>query len=58
MTNQKHGVEIVARRCHGRRARSPSIPGEDGSVVVGKILDKEQLQYGFDAQNGEYKATS
>jgi chaperonin GroEL len=27
--------------------------GEDGSVVVGKILDKEQYDYGFDAQNGE-----
>jgi chaperonin GroEL len=28
--------------------------GEDGSVVVGKILDKEQYNYGFDAQSGEY----
>ena len=28
--------------------------GEDGSVVVGKILDKDQYNYGFDAQNGEY----
>jgi len=28
--------------------------GEDGSVVVRKILDKEQYNYGFDAQNGEY----
>jgi chaperonin GroEL len=23
-------------------------------VVVGKILDKEQYNFGFDAQNGEY----
>ena len=28
--------------------------GEDGSVVVGKILDKDQYNFGFDAQNGEY----
>ena len=28
--------------------------GEDGSVIVGKILDKDQYAYGFDAQNGEY----
>ena len=28
--------------------------GEDGSVIVGKILDKDQYSYGFDAQNGEY----
>ena len=28
--------------------------GEDGSVVVGKILEKDQYAYGFDAQSGEY----
>ena len=28
--------------------------GEDGSVIVGKILEKDQYNYGFDAQNGEY----
>ena len=28
--------------------------GEDGSVVVGKILDKEQYNFGYDAQTGEY----
>ena len=26
----------------------------DGSVIVGKILEKEQYGYGFDAQSGEY----
>jgi chaperonin GroEL len=28
--------------------------GEDGSIVVGKILEKDQYNYGFDAQSGEY----
>ncbi|WP_277996333.1 TCP-1/cpn60 chaperonin family protein, partial [Bradyrhizobium japonicum] len=28
--------------------------GEDGSVIVGKILEKEQYAYGFDSQTGEY----
>jgi chaperonin GroEL len=28
--------------------------GEDGSVVVGKILEKDQYNYGFDSQTGEY----
>jgi chaperonin GroEL len=28
--------------------------GEDGSVVVGKILEKDTYAYGFDAQTGEY----
>ena len=28
--------------------------GEDGSVIVGKILEKDQYAYGFDSQSGEY----
>ena len=28
--------------------------GEDGSIIVGKILEQDQYGYGFDAQNGEY----
>ena len=28
--------------------------GEDGSVVVGKILEKDSYSYGFDSQTGEY----
>jgi chaperonin GroEL len=28
--------------------------GEDGSVVVGKILEKDQYSSGFDGQTGEY----
>ena len=28
--------------------------GADGSVVVGKIMEKDQYNYGFDAQAGEY----
>ena len=28
--------------------------GEDGSVIVGKILEKDQYAYGFNSQTGEY----
>jgi len=28
--------------------------GEDGSVIVGKILEKDQYGFGYDAQSGEY----
>jgi len=28
--------------------------GDDGSVVVGKILEKDTYAYGYDAQHGEY----
>jgi chaperonin GroEL (HSP60 family) len=52
--DQKTGVDIV-RKALSWPARQIAInSGEDGSVVVGKILDKEQYNYGFDAQNGEY----
>ena len=52
--DQKHGVEIV-RKAIQMPARQIAInAGADGSVVVGKIMDKDQYSYGFDAQSGEY----
>ena len=52
--DQKTGVEIV-RKALSWPARQIAInSGEDGSVVVGKILEKEAYGYGFDAQTGEY----
>jgi len=52
--DQKTGIDIV-RKALSWPARQIAInSGEDGPVVVGKILDKEQYNYGFDAQNGEY----
>ena len=52
--DQKHGVEIV-RKALSAPARQIAInAGEDGSVIVGKILEKETYGFGFDAQSGEY----
>jgi chaperonin GroEL len=52
--DQKHGVEIV-RKALSWPARQIAInSGDDGSVVVGKILEKEQYSYGYDAQSGDY----
>jgi chaperonin GroEL len=52
--DQKHGIEIV-RKALSWPARQIAInAGEDGSVVVGKIVEKDQYAYGFDAQSGEY----
>ncbi|MGY4403617.1 chaperonin GroEL [Bradyrhizobium sp. USDA 3315] len=52
--DQKTGVEIV-RKALSWPARQIAInAGEDGSVVVGKVLEKDQYSYGFDAQTGEY----
>jgi chaperonin GroEL len=52
--DQRHGVEIV-RKAIAWPARQIAInAGEDGPIVVGKILDKDTYSYGFDAQTGEY----
>src|SRR5450631_2741415 len=52
--DQKTGVEIV-RKALSWPARQIAInAGEDGSVVVGKILEKDQYNFGYDAQSGDY----
>ena len=49
--DQKTGVEIV-RKALSWPARQIAInAGEDGSVIVGKILEKDQYAYGFDSAN-------
>jgi chaperonin GroEL len=52
--DQKTGVDIV-RKAISWPARQIAInAGEDGSIVVGKILEKDAYAYGYDAQAGEY----
>jgi chaperonin GroEL len=52
--DQKAGIDIV-RKALPWPARQIAInSGEDGSLVVGRILDNHAYAYGFDAQTGEY----
>src|SRR6201991_2360331 len=52
--DQKTGIEIV-RKALSTPARQIALnAGEDGSIIVGKILENSQYGYGFDAQSGEY----
>ena len=52
--DQRHGIEIV-RKALSWPARQIAInAGEDGSIVVGKILDKDTYAFGFDAEREEY----
>ena len=52
--DQKTGVDIV-RKAVGWPARQIAInAGEDGSVIVGRILENDRYAWGFDAQSGEY----
>jgi chaperonin GroEL len=52
--DQKTGVEIVRKALSAPARQIAANAGEDGSLIVGKILEKDQYAYGFDAQNGEY----
>jgi chaperonin GroEL len=52
--DQKTGVEIVRKALSWPARQIALNAGEDGSVVVGKILEKDNYAFGFDAQSGEY----
>src|SRR6187399_320719 len=52
--DQKVGVEIVRKAISAPARQIALNAGEDGSVIVGKILEKDQYNFGFDAQSGEY----
>src|SRR6185312_8054917 len=48
--DQKHGIDIV-RKALSAPARQIAVnAGEDGSVIVGKILENSNYTHGFDAQ--------
>jgi len=52
--DQKHGVDIVKKAISWPARQIALNAGDDASVVVGKILEKEQYHWGYDAQTGEY----
>ena len=52
--DQKTGIEIVKKAITWPARQIAINSGEDGSVIIGKILEKEAYTYGFDAQHGEF----
>src|ERR1041385_2279105 len=52
--DQRVGVEIVRKAISAPARQIALNAGEDGSIIVGKILEKDQNGYGFDGQAGEY----
>jgi chaperonin GroEL len=52
--DQRHGFEIVRKALQTPARQIAVNAGADGSVVVGKIMEKDQYSYGYDAQTGEY----
>jgi len=52
--DQRHGVEMVKKAISWPARQIAINAGEDGSVVVGKIQEKDTYAYGYDAQAGEF----
>ncbi|MEY9359263.1 chaperonin GroEL [Bradyrhizobium yuanmingense] len=53
--DQKAGVEIVRRAIQVPARQIVQNAGEDGSVVVGKLLENQTYTWGFNAATGEYQ---
>jgi chaperonin GroEL len=53
-SDQKVGIDIVKRALQSPVRQVAENAGNDGSIVVGKLLDVNDLNRGFDAQSGEY----
>jgi chaperonin GroEL len=52
--DQKVGIDIVRRALQTPARQIVENAGADGSVVIGKLLEKADVTYGFDAQTGAY----
>jgi chaperonin GroEL len=53
--DQRVGIEIVRRAVQTPLRQIAENAGEDGAVIAGKVLDKDDYNWGFDAQSGEFK---
>ena len=53
--DQRVGIEIVRKAVQMPLRQIAENAGEDGAVISGKILDKPEYNWGFDAQTGEFK---
>ncbi|HSZ89092.1 MAG TPA: chaperonin GroEL [Acetobacteraceae bacterium] len=53
--DQRVGIEIVRKAAQMPLRQIAENAGEDGAVISGKVLDKDDYNWGFDAQSGEFK---
>src|SRR6266446_4912868 len=52
--DQKVGIEIVRKALQTPTRQIAENSGTDGSIIVGKLLDSSDTNYGYDAQKGEF----
>jgi chaperonin GroEL len=53
--DQKVGIDIIRRAVVAPTRQIAENAGADGSMVVGKLFDQDDPDFGFDAQSGEYR---
>ena len=53
--DQKVGIDIVRKALQAPARQIAENAGTEGSVVVGRLMDKNDANYGYDAQSGEFK---
>jgi len=53
--DQRVGIEIVRRAVQIPLRQIAENAGEDGAVISGKVLERDEYNWGFDAQTGEFK---
>jgi chaperonin GroEL len=53
--DQRFGIDIVRKAVQMPLRQIAENAGEDGAVIAGKVLDKDEYNWGFDAQTGEFK---
>jgi chaperonin GroEL len=53
--DQRFGIEIVRKALQTPLRQIAENAGEDGAVISGKVLDKDEYNWGFDAQTGDFK---
>jgi chaperonin GroEL len=53
--DQKTGIDIVRRAVEWPARQIAGNAGAEGSVVVGRLLEKQDPNWGYDAQEGEFK---
>jgi chaperonin GroEL len=51
---QRVGIDIIRRALQAPVRQIAYNAGTDGSIVVGKLLDQNDANYGYDAQKGEF----
>ncbi|HXN88305.1 MAG TPA: chaperonin GroEL, partial [Methylocella sp.] len=52
--DQKTGIDIVRKAIQTPARQIVDNSGDDGAVVVGKLIDNTSYAYGYNAQTGEY----